>query len=399
MATGTGRVQFENNIIPAGRINAITQTLLALYPLPNIEGTGAGGFTNNYRTHPQQRHGSPQLRSQSQLEPHAGASALGQVQPHECTRATISSTSRWAAATTTAATRRCISSPAGRPGRSARAAPRQRVRRVDVRSVRAARPISHLGTWVWSWASPAPTIRGAAIRATRACRNSATGFTALGNSPTWTPDLYRDEGTVSFNTNADEGGRASTISGPATAWITSHLDNWQPERANPRGRFDFRRQRNAGRSAPDRRPRTSTTTYAAFLLGLVGTAAQELSVPALHGREWQHAMFFRDRWTVKPQLTLDLGVRWEYYPIMTPRRSPDRIARSKTLDVLIGGVGGNPEEHGARRSEGRLHASGRRHLSAERQDRPAHRLRRDATRRAGCPRRKRSAAISVIRSC
>ena len=50
MATGTGRVQFENNIIPASRINAITKQLQALYPMPNIEGTGAGGFTDNYRT-------------------------------------------------------------------------------------------------------------------------------------------------------------------------------------------------------------------------------------------------------------------------------------------------------------------------------------------------------------
>ncbi len=50
MATGTGRVQFENNIIPASRINAITKQLQALYPMPNIEGTGTGGFTNNYRT-------------------------------------------------------------------------------------------------------------------------------------------------------------------------------------------------------------------------------------------------------------------------------------------------------------------------------------------------------------
>jgi carboxypeptidase family protein len=50
LATGTGRVQFENNIIPASRINAITKQLQTLYPMPNIEGTGTGGFTNNYRT-------------------------------------------------------------------------------------------------------------------------------------------------------------------------------------------------------------------------------------------------------------------------------------------------------------------------------------------------------------
>ena len=49
-ATGTGRVQFDNNIIPVSRMNAISRRLQDLYPLPNVEGTGAGGFTNNYRT-------------------------------------------------------------------------------------------------------------------------------------------------------------------------------------------------------------------------------------------------------------------------------------------------------------------------------------------------------------
>jgi hypothetical protein len=53
LATGTGRVQFENNTIPVGRMNAISRRLQGLYPLPNVEGTGAGGFTSNYRT---QRH-------------------------------------------------------------------------------------------------------------------------------------------------------------------------------------------------------------------------------------------------------------------------------------------------------------------------------------------------------
>ena len=27
-------------------------------------------------------------------------------------------------------------------------------------------------------------------------------------------------------------------------------------------------------------------------------------------REWQHAVYFRDRWTPTTKLTLDLGVRW-----------------------------------------------------------------------------------------
>jgi TonB dependent receptor len=57
-------------------------------------------------------------------------------------------------------------------------------------------------------------------------------------------------------------------------------------------------------------------------------------------------MYFRDRWTVNPKLTLDVGMRWEYYPIM--RRADRQIEAldTRTLDVLIGGVGGNPENMG-----------------------------------------------------
>ena len=34
-------------------------------------------------------------------------------------------------------------------------------------------------------------------------------------------------------------------------------------------------------------------------------------------REWQHGLYARDRWQVNNKLTLDLGLRYEYYPLMT----------------------------------------------------------------------------------
>src|SRR5690606_28494731 len=63
-------------------------------------------------------------------------------------------------------------------------------------------------------------------------------------------------------------------------------------------------------------------------------------------REWQHAMYFRDRWTVTEKLTLNLGLRWEYYPIMTRANRQIEMLDLDTLDVLIGGVGGNPTNMG-----------------------------------------------------
>jgi outer membrane receptor protein involved in Fe transport len=70
-------------------------------------------------------------------------------------------------------------------------------------------------------------------------------------------------------------------------------------------------------------------------------------------REWQHALYFRDRWTPTPKLTLDLGLRWELYPIMhrADGRGLDRLDLSnpvfaRQLDVLVAGRGGNPQTNG-----------------------------------------------------
>ena len=64
------------------------------------------------------------------------------------------------------------------------------------------------------------------------------------------------------------------------------------------------------------------------------------------GREWQHGLYIRDRWTVSPKITLDLGVRWEYYPIMRRADRGLEILDLQTLDVLLGGRGGNPDNVG-----------------------------------------------------
>ena len=98
--------------------------------------------------------------------------------------------------------------------------------------------------------------------------------------------------------------------------------------------------------APARRRGTSTINYASFLLGLVSNARKSIQHELLTGREWQHGLFIRDRWQASPKLTFDLGLRWEYYPIM--QRADRGIERVDldTLEVLLGGRGGNPTNLG-----------------------------------------------------
>ena len=123
------------------------------------------------------------------------------------------------------------------------------------------------------------------------------------------------------------------------------LNHWQPEVDNPRGRFQFA-------SGPTSLNGTGAQTgnfynqYASFLLGLVSNARKSIQHELLTGREWQHGLFIRDRWQASPKLTFDLGLRWEYYPIM--QRADRGIERVDldTLEVLLGGRGGNPTDLG-----------------------------------------------------
>ena len=89
------------------------------------------------------------------------------------------------------------------------------------------------------------------------------------------------------------------------------------------------------------------------MLGLVGNANKSVQNELMTVREWQHALYFRDRWNVSPKLTLDLGLRWEFYPIMkrAEGRGLDRLDLTnadpaRRLDVLIAGRGGNPQTNG-----------------------------------------------------
>ena len=342
LATGTGRVQFENNQIPAGRVNAITRQLQALYPMPNIEGTGLGGLTNNYRTtrpDATDRHNFDAKMNWNRTATHQ----LWGKYSHMNALVDDLFTFPIGSADGDGGETKVHLITGGQTWSFGKSLLLDSAFGISMFDQFCSSPDFSLGMMGLDLGIPGTNDQGRNDFRYAGMPEFRTGFTALGNTPTWSP-TYRDEGTVSFSTNVTKiAGSHDFRMGYRLDYL--HLDNWQPERANPRGRFDF-----AGNSTRTFGTGAQTSniynTYAAFMLGLVGTAQKSYQYELFTGREWQHAMFFRDRWTVKPQLTLDIGLRWEYYPIMTRADRQIEMLDRQTLDVLIGGVGGNPKNMG-----------------------------------------------------
>ena len=122
------------------------------------------------------------------------------------------------------------------------------------------------------------------------------------------------------------------------------LNHWQPEEGfGPAGGFWF----NGGATALA--PRGSPNpfnAYAQFLLGLTTATGKSLQYELATGREWQLGLYVRDRWQVTRALTLNLGLRFEHYPLMTRADRGIEYYDDTTNQVLLGGRGGNPEDLG-----------------------------------------------------
>ncbi|HZF39588.1 MAG TPA: TonB-dependent receptor [Blastocatellia bacterium] len=90
----------------------------------------------------------------------------------------------------------------------------------------------------------------------------------------------------------------------------------------------------------------SWNQFAAFLLGQSSSFAKDVQTEEMTGREWQSAVYVRDRWRVTQNLTVNLGLRLEYYPLMSrATRGIERLDYN-SYTVLLGGLGDVPKDVG-----------------------------------------------------
>ena len=169
----------------------------------------------------------------------------------------------------------------------------------------------------------------------------STGYAGIGNSATWHP-LERHEKSYTITTNLTKLAGAHEFRA-GFDFIRYQLNHWQPELGSgPRGIFNF----SGNITGQPGYTSNAWNQYAAFLLGRTSGYGKSIQFEEMSGRENQYGVFVSDRWTVSEKLTLNLGLRYEYYPLMTRQdRGLERLDFG-TWEYLLGGVGNVPQDVG-----------------------------------------------------
>jgi hypothetical protein len=194
-------------------------------------------------------------------------------------------------------------------------------------------------------------------------RFDVSGYSAFGTEEPYTP-YYRNDDQYSFRSNFTK------IQGThELRWGTDinseQMNHVQPEfqggaSMGARGRFIFGTGPTAACLVPNNRGGCTTTSVtnsqanamAAFLLGLpTQVGKNQLNIFPYPTRTWRYSLYARDRWQARERLTLNYGVRWEYYPM--PTRGDRGFERYNPEDnqIYIGGVGDVPKDLGVKSSK------------------------------------------------
>ena len=173
-----------------------------------------------------------------------------------------------------------------------------------------------------------------------------TGLGILGNNATWTP-VWRDERSYTASINVTKvAGRHEVRTG--FDFVRLELNHWQPENGNPRGALTFA---GGGTGIPGYAGVGGWNSYASFLLGQVGSFGKSVQVEEMTGRENQFGLYVSDRWQVNEKLTLNLGLRYELYPLFARADRGLELLDLNTFTVALGGLGNNPRDVGLETSK------------------------------------------------
>ncbi|HEX4002959.1 MAG TPA: TonB-dependent receptor [Candidatus Acidoferrales bacterium] len=186
-------------------------------------------------------------------------------------------------------------------------------------------------------------------------------FSPLGNPNTGNPFLFRDNQYVSNANISWSKGKHQIRFGIEINH--TQLNHFQPQGGSfqtARGSFQFTGVATElatcvpSGTPPNEKCTAATPTsamyngFADFLLGLpdvVGKATQNIDPIALRWSQW--AWYIRDQFQITPRLTVNYGLRWEFYPMAYSDIGGARVLDTATMDVLVGGgSSGIPRDDG-----------------------------------------------------
>ncbi len=82
------------------------------------------------------------------------------------------------------------------------------------------------------------------------------------------------------------------------------------------------------------------------MLGLTSGYGKSVQFEEMTGRENQFGFYVSDRWQVNEKLTVNLGLRYEYFPLMSRADRGLELLDYSTFMIKLGGLGGNPKDLG-----------------------------------------------------
>jgi hypothetical protein len=181
---------------------------------------------------------------------------------------------------------------------------------------------------------------------------SISGVNNLGNAGTGSPFQFRDnQYLTAINGTKIKGTHNIRFGFEYDKYALNHFQPQGGTFGTPRGSFGFDGSLTALKGGTAINSGSPSNSWAQFLLGYpsrVGKVTQFNNPNALRFSIW--SMYVRDSWQATKNLTINYGLRWEYYPIYSHDHYGAVRFDPATDNILVGGEGGIPSDTGAHAS-------------------------------------------------
>ena len=176
-----------------------------------------------------------------------------------------------------------------------------------------------------------------------------SGIANIGNTNTGSPFQFRDNQYTSvINVSKIKGSHNIRAGFEYDKFALNHFQPQGGTFGTARGTFGFDGTLTALKGGTAVNSGSPSNSWAQFLLGFpshAGKITQFQNPNALRFSTW--SLYARDSWQATKNLTVNYGLRWEYYPIFAHDHYGAVRYDPSTYNILVGGQGGVPWDTGA----------------------------------------------------